>query len=738
MEKKNWFGTRRAIAAVLVGMGLLAAVLAGSISRYSNTLIKQQQDQMLRIVRSVGSTIHTYIDTEKELLCREASRSYESMDELRAAMEEYRAMKPLARSNMLLVDGRGKVLMNIRNLRAAFSYQEPVFDYELPGPGQAIVPGTYMEAGRGCLVPVVTPVSVIGQGGPLYMAELLDFGDMDRAIDNAALKPDIRGYFVVKDQDGYIMSHESREQIGLQAVSGRLERYPGIDISGVQKLVQRQLSGNEGTFVYDSYWFSDGQEPQKARKFSAFAPLAMDRGFWVVSLTMDYDDFIGPFHHLMAESLVIIIAIFAFAGMAALALIQTGHRQKELLRQTQYLTELNRAMTELNQTREQAKHSERLQMVGVMTSGLSHEFNNILAPILGYSELLLKDLPDDCLSHSDAGEIYEAACRAKDLLAQISSLSQKSADQAAYRDFDFDEAMGKWVKSVQLIKPENIVLRADIGGERALVHGNPTQLYEVLLNLCVNAFYEMNTEGRLTVKAAVVDADELPHGLTPLVLASRFILVRVEDTGDGISPEILENIFTPFFTTKKQGEGTGLGLAITQKILSEHQGAICVESQLEQGTGFCYCIPITEGAACGEAPEEAGEQEKQAVTEIQVPGRVLVVDDDKSWLKLLARVLGKYGLATECCPSPHKALKLLKKDPGAYQFLITDYQMDEMNGDVLAGQARFLNKELKILVISGFIKSGIVDACQKGRIDGYLLKPVHIGQLISFIRNGKI
>lgn len=738
MKKKNWFGAGTAIAAVLAGMCLLAAVLAGSISRYSNTLIKQQQDQMLRIVRSVGSTIHTYIDTEKELLCREASRGYGSMEELRAAMAEYRAMKPHARANLLLVDGRGRVLMNIRDREAAFNYQKPVFDYELPGPGLAIVPGTYMEAGRGCLVPVVTPVSVLGQDGPLYMAVFLDFGDMDRVIDNAALLPDIRGYFVVKDQDGYIMSHESREQIGLQAVSGRLEHYPGIDISGMQKLMQRQLSGSEGTFVYDSYWFSDGQEPQKARKFSAFAPLAMDRGFWVVSLTMDYNDFIGPFHHLMAESLVIIVAIFAFAGMAALALIQTGHRQKELLRQTQYLTELNRAMTELNQTREQAKHSERLQMVGVMTSGLSHEFNNILAPILGYSELLVKDLPDDCLSHSDAWEIYEAACRAKDLVAQITALSQKSADQAAYRDFDFQEAMGKWVKSVQLIKPENIAFRAEIGGERALVHGNPTQLYEVLLNLCVNAFYEMKAEGRLTVRAAVAAADELPEGLTPLVLASRFVLVRVEDTGNGISPEILENIFTPFFTTKKHGEGTGLGLAITQKILNEHQGAICVEALPEQGTSFCYCLPVAEGAAWGEAAKEAEEQDRQVVKEQWLPGRILAVDDDESWLKLLARVLGKYGLATECCTSPQKALKLLKKYPGAYQFLITDYQMDEMNGDVLAGQARFLDQDLKILVISGFIKSEIVDACQKGRIDGYLLKPVHIEQLISLIRDGKI
>ncbi len=738
MEKKNWLGTRTAVAAVLAGMGLLAAVLAGSISRYSNTLIEQQQDQMLRIVRSVGGTIHTYIETEKELLHWEAARSYESVEELKGAMEEYRTMKPKARTNMLLVDGGGRVLLNVREQGAAFDYQETDFDYELPEPGQVTVPGTYMEAGRGCLVPVAVPVTVLGQEGPLYMVVFLDFGDMDRVIDNAALKPDIRGYFVVKDQDGYIMSHESREQIGLQAVSGRLEHYPGIDISGMQQLVQQQLSGREGTLVYDSYWFSDGKEPQKARKFSAFAPLAMDQGFWVVSLTMDYDDFIGPFNHMMAESLVIIIAIFAFAGLVALALIQSAHRQKELLRQTQYLTELNRAMTELNQTREQAKHSERLQMVGVMTSGLSHEFNNILAPILGYSELLLKDLPDDCLSHSDAGEIYEAACRAKDLVAQISALSQKSADQTAYRDFDFQEAMGKWVKSVQLIKPENITFKAVIGGEITLVHGNPTQLYEVLLNLCVNAFYEMQAEGNLTVKASTVAAEKLPEGLTPLVLVSRFVLVQVADTGSGISPEILENIFTPFFTTKKHGEGTGLGLAITQKILDEHQGAICVESQPDQGTSFYYCLPVAEGAAVSEPSSLVMEEETQDAAPVGMPGRILVVDDDPGSLKLLGRVLGKYGLAAECCTSPQKALKLLRKNPAAFQFLITDYQMDEMNGVSLAGQARFLSKELKILVISGFIKSEIVDACQKGRIDGYLLKPIHTEQLVSFIRNGKI
>lgn len=737
MKRKKSLKGRAALAAALIALAAMAGVLGHCISRYSALLISRQQEQMLRIVRSVGGTVRTYIETEKELFAWEAGRSYGSGEELAGAMAEYLAMKPRARRNMLLLNGDGKVISNVKSSQEGVYCQADRFDFALPGTGEVLVPGAYIPQEGSCLIPVVTPVSVNGYDGPLYLAEMVDFADLDRAIDSAALKTDIKGYFVIKDQNGIILSHESREQVGLQAISGRLEHYPGLDISGMEQLIARQLSGEEGTYVYDSYWFSDDEEPRQAKKFSAFSPLAMDDGFWVISLTMDYDDFIGPYNQLLAESMVILAAIFICLGIGAWLLIRTGQRQRELLRQNQYLKELGSAVTELNQTREQAKHSERLQMVGIMTSGLSHEFNNILAPILGYSELLMGDLPDDCLSHSDAAEIYEAALRAKELVAQISSLSQKSADQAQYRLFDFEEALRKWIKSVILIKPEKITLVTRIHTDGAWVYGNPTQLYEVLLNLCVNAFYEMSAEGGLTLTASVVEAGELPEGLSPISLTGRFVLVRVQDTGGGISPEIIDNIFTPFFTTKKHGEGTGLGLAISQKILDEHQGDICVESRVGEGSSFYYCLPYhradeeRELSGPPAAPPEQEEREESA-------RRLLVVDDDESTLRMIRRVLGKHGFRAEYFGSPREALAALEGGQEKYDMMITDYQMDEMNGVELAAQARFLNKNLKVLILSGLIKSEIVDACQKGRIDGYLLKPAQGDQLLQFIKNGKI
>ena len=765
MEQKRRLKGWAAIAAALIALAAMAAVLGHCISRYSGLLISQQQEQMLRIVRSVRGTLGTYIDTERELLAWEAARRYGSMGELQASMEEYLSVKPQARRNMLLLREDGRVLANVASPSEGAGFEGGYFAFDVPAPGSVRVSQAYFPGKGSCLIPVVAPVSIAGEEGPLYLAELLNFSALDRAVDSAALKTDVKGYFVVKDQNAVILSHESREQIGLQAISGRLEHYPGIDISGMKQLMEQQFSGREGTFVYDSYWFSDESEPQKAKKFSAFAPLPMDEGFWVISLTMDYDDFIGPYNQLLAESMGLLAAIFILLGIGALALIRSGQRQRELLRQTQYLTELNSAMTELNQTREQAKHSERLQMVGIMTSGLSHEFNNILAPILGYSELLLKDLPDDCLSHSDAQEIYDAALRARDLVSQISSLSQRSADQAQYRLFDFEDAMRKWIKSVVLIKPEKIRLDTDICTDHAQVFGNPTQLYEVLLNLCVNAFYEMRSEGTLTLSAGTVAAGELPEGLSPMATAGRFVLVQVRDTGGGISPEVLGNSFTPFFTPKKHGEGTGLGLAISQKILDEHQGAINATSQVGEGTCFYYCLPCRERGEEMDAREQASREqasreqaaqrertaaEKAApelgniagVSSDTIPGvpvtRLLVVDDDESTLRMLGRVFGKLGVSADCYTSPDEALEQLRAGAGEYTALITDYQMDGMNGAELAAAARFLKPELKILVISGLIKSELIDACQRGRIDGYLLKPVRAEQITEFVKNGKI
>ena len=286
----------------------------------------------------------------------------------------------------------------------------------------------------------------------------------------------------------------------------------------------------------------------------------------------------GQKYHLILEGVLIVLLL----GMG-IALGVIVFRQCRQARQTRAelarLREKNAALAELNEQIRSLAHHQRLETIGTLTASISHEFNNLLTPIMGYSMMALEKLPpeEEELSESLA-EIYEASRKAKVIISRLSDLSRKSTPLSV-QYVSPNELVAKTLEVTAPAKPEGVEVVTDLRCRHLWVYGNEIQLSQMLLNLTLNAMQAMEEGGgTLTL---TTDADE------------KNIYFKVADTGPGIPEEALGKIFDPFFTTKESGKGTGLGLAIVQQVVEEHEGAITVESREGKGTMFTVRFPIS-------------------------------------------------------------------------------------------------------------------------------------------------
>lgn len=247
------------------------------------------------------------------------------------------------------------------------------------------------------------------------------------------------------------------------------------------------------------------------------------------------------------------------------------------LEELKLLREINEMMEEVNRKTRELAHHQRLQTIGSITSGVAHEFHNLLTLIMGYSLLALEQLPEEETGLYDSiVEIYLASCKAKDITSRLSELSRKNTAMS-FKKISLEEIIQKVEHVAKPVLPENVEVEANFSVSPTFVMGNETQLSQLVLNLILNAFQAMEkTGGKLTISTYTKE---------------KLAVLSIKDTGPGISGDVMKNIFEPFFTTKETGKGTGLGLAIVQQIVSEHGGMIRVESEVGTGAEFIVEFP---------------------------------------------------------------------------------------------------------------------------------------------------
>jgi len=397
----------------------------------------------------------------------------------------------------------------------------------------------------------------------------------------------------------------------------------------------------------------------------------------------------------------------------------------------QLLTEIEeRKSTEAKNRKleKQLRQAQKMEAVGTLAGGIAHDFNNILSAILGYSEMARLQLAADDGIREDLDQVIKAGHRATDLVQQILTFSRQAEEnlQPLKVQFILKEAL----RLLRASLPTTIQLKASIDTECRLILADPTQIHQVLMNLCTNAKDAIGEEpGSLSVLLSERDFTASGSlGGCPQITGGVYLDLEVSDTGDGMDELTLSKIFDPFFTTKEKGKGTGLGLAVVHGIVNQHKGEITVTSDSIQGTTFHIYLPVIDEE--WQAPDQ---EEIEAIPQGKGE-RILFVDDEQVLSDMMQKILEGIGYSVRTFASSVDALKAYQQDPDGFDLLITDMTMPEMTGVDLSRKLLSLRPDLPIILCSGFSEAIDEKKAKAYGIREYLKKPVEKHILAKAIR----
>jgi PAS domain S-box-containing protein len=358
------------------------------------------------------------------------------------------------------------------------------------------------------------------------------------------------------------------------------------------------------------------------------------------------------------------------------------------------ITERRHAETHRERLEQQLRQSQKMEAIGTLAGGIAHDFNNILTAIIGYTELLKTQLRGQRSAEERLGEIAKAGARAKDLVSQILTFSrrQERTRTATAIAHTIDEAL----RLLRAAIPASIEIDSQIEPNLPPVLADATQIHQIVMNLAANAAAAIGREpGTLRVTCSAVTLDEESAEAHPDLKPGRWVRLDVEDTGCGISPEMLERIFDPFFTTKGPGEGTGLGLAVVHGIVKAHEGAILVDSTLGVGTAFHIYFPAL-------SARDLVAQRPPRATASGRGEHVMCVDDEPSIVELLRAQLEALGYRVSAHASPVEALTDFVSRPLDFDLLITDLTMPGLSGAELAERILRIRPDLPVVMATGY------------------------------------
>lgn len=373
----------------------------------------------------------------------------------------------------------------------------------------------------------------------------------------------------------------------------------------------------------------------------------------------------------------------------------------------------------------QLRHSQKLETIGTLAGGIAHDFNNILTPIIGYSEMALDHLDDESDLKADIQSIFQSANRAKDLVKQILTFSRQiDVDKEVVGVKDIVEETASMLRATL---PSTIKLNVNNSSPDAKVNINKTQIHQVLMNICTNAYQAITSRhGEITLGVNYIDVNEVKnipqnHELDKI----SYICVTISDTGTGIERATLNRIFEPFFTTKSVGEGTGLGLSVAHGIVKNNGGEIFVDSEVDEGTTFSIYLP-----AYSNSQDELLAQTLKKITGSE---KIAILDDETSITKMIAKMLSDLGYKVDSYNSAVEIIEHASIDSKRWDLIITDMTMPDITGVDLAKEIHKLEPDLKVLIMTGNLSVVKEQIDSNNNID-VIGKPIAINELSSKIR----
>lgn len=340
----------------------------------------------------------------------------------------------------------------------------------------------------------------------------------------------------------------------------------------------------------------------------------------------------------------------------------------------------------------QLLQSQKMEAIGTLAGGISHDFNNILTSIINSIELAINDVAADSLTFTDLMRALKAAQRGSRLVKQILTFSRPSVE--GFTTVDLNEVVTEALVLIKASMPRNIQVRTAVPPDPSITRADPTQLHQVIMNLCTNSFHALRESGGvldINLEQEPIGPEEAhAFGVEP----GCWLRLTVSDNGPGIPQEILDKIFDPFFTTKGKTEGTGLGLAVVHGIIKGHRGAIRVSSLAHRRTAFEILLPMQEQTECPLSPADAPAPHEGH-------GRILFVEDDDDQLHTIPRVLESLGYSVRAFKNPLRALEALREHPAMFDLVLTDFDMPEANGLELAAKIGDIAPQVPVILVSG-------------------------------------
>ena len=385
-------------------------------------------------------------------------------------------------------------------------------------------------------------------------------------------------------------------------------------------------------------------------------------------------------------------------------------------------------ITERRRLESQIRRTHKMEAIGTLAGGIAHDFNNILWIVLGNAELATNKIPKENPAQSNLEAVRKASLRAKDVVQQLLSFSRQT-DQVR-TPIKIGPLIRESLRLLRSSVPANIDIRQHLPDDLRMILADPTQIRQMIINLCTNAAHAMEEDGGvIEIRLANAEFDENAviqyHGLKP----GRYVKLTVSDTGTGIRQEAKERIFDPYFTTKEVGKGSGMGLSVVHGIVRDHGGTVSVHSEIGKGSVFSICFPIIEQEE-QETPDEIIPPLPPGGTE-----RILFVDDEVSLAKMGEERLRRLGYDVEARTDPEEALSLFLENPAGFDLVITDMSMPHMTGDVLAKRILDERPEMPIILCTGFSERITEEKAKSVGIRKYIEKPIGYADFALAIRD---
>ncbi len=394
------------------------------------------------------------------------------------------------------------------------------------------------------------------------------------------------------------------------------------------------------------------------------------------------------------------------------------------------ITERKKAEREKAEMSKRLQQAQKMESLGTLAGGIAHDFNNTLAAIINFTELALLQSNDAGASSSHLKQVLAAANRGKDITKQMLAFTRPTTQEQ--KPLDIRRILTETQRFLRASLPTTIEIRKNIRVKSGVISADPTQIHQVLMNLCSNAAFAMReTGGVLTISLSdqkITKERAEYRELKP----GNYLKLTVKDSGHGIKKEDLERIFEPFFTTKERGEGTGMGLSVVHNIIKNHEGTIRVASNPSEGTAFDILLPKSN-------------KEAVAITDIFKPAsknfktaRILFVDDQNILVEAGKQMLEQLGYKVVALSNSQEALKIFRTHPSSFDLVITDMTMPKLTGADLSKELLQIRSDIPIILCTGFNEQINSEKAKKIGIREMLMKPLSANELTDAIQKALI